>query len=146
MSALIDRLRAASLDARRTASPLTGLYSAVLGALDTRAKAQAGVVLGDQDAIAVLQSFAKGIDETIQALSQRAPSGAALDKAHLERAAITALLPQKMAAADLRAYLEHLRATGTTNLGAAMARLKADRFGTYDGKEAAALAKEVFAA
>jgi uncharacterized protein YqeY len=146
MSTIIAAIRAASLDARRTASPLAGFYSAVLGALDTRAKATAGTVLSDTDAIAILQSFAKGVRETIDALVQRGQTGDALAKAEAERKAIEALLPKRMEADELSAYFQALQAGGVANMGQAMARLKADHFGSYDGKTASMVAKDVFAA
>jgi uncharacterized protein YqeY len=146
MSTLIAAIRAASLDARRTASPLAGLYSAVLGALDTRAKATAGAVLSDTDAIAVLQSFSKGVRETIDALVQRGQAGDALAKAQAEEKALTALLPKRMEADELTAYFAGIQADGVSTLGQAMGRLKAEHFGSYDGKTASVVAKTVFAA
>ena len=146
MSTLIASIRAASLDARRAGSPLAGFYSAVLGALDTRAKASAGTVLSDTDAIAVLQSFAKGVQETIQALTQRGQTGESLDKAIAEKDAIAALLPTKMDANALTAYFTALRDAGVGGMGQAMARIKAEKFGSYDGQTASAIAKSVFAA
>ena len=108
----------------------------------------AGRVTSDDEVLAVVRKFLKGIDETLSILTPVVmsveKSADAISKAMSEKAALEVYLPVQMTAEMIEAFARD-RISAGADLGAVMSALKAERAGQYDGKLASEIVRGLVA-
>lgn len=146
---LIDRIKADALAARKAKSPAASVLITLIGEVDTRTKTlNPARAMTDEEVLAVVRKFLKGIDETLRVLSTSAMPAEklaeAVAKAQAEQVALEAYLPVQMSAEAIEAFARSKMAEGA-DLGAVMAALKAEHGGQYDGKLASGIVRNLIA-
>ena len=137
---LIDQIKADQLQARKDrdtvrASLLTTLYSeaAMIG------KNDGNRATTDQEVIAVIKKFIKGIDETVAAGAQTAP------QLLVEKEILTAYLPSQLDDAALSVIIDGIiesqGISGMKQMGLVMKELNANYAGQFDGKAASTIVR-----
>ncbi|MCW3782912.1 GatB/YqeY domain-containing protein [Defluviimonas salinarum] len=142
---LLEKIRADALAARKAKAPEAGVLVTLKGEIDTKTKLfNPAREMTDDEVVAVVKKFLKGIEETIVALEGgRNPD--ALAKVIAEKRVLEGLLPAQMTAPDIEAFARARIAAGA-DLGAVMAALKAEHSGLYDGKLASGIVRGLLAA
>lgn len=141
---LIETIKADALAARKAKDARAGVLITLIGEINKAEKAGSEPrVLTDADVIALVRKFLKNIADTMAVLPVSATD--AIAKASMERGALERYLPSQMSEAEIEAVVRAVVADGG-KLGDAMARLKADHAGLYDGKLASTVAKRVLEA
>lgn len=141
---LIETIKADALAARKAKDARAGVLITLIGEINKAEKAGSEPrVLTDADVIALVRKFLKNIADTMAVLPVSATD--AIAKASMERGALERYLPSQMSEAEIEAVVRVVVADGG-KLGDAMARLKADHAGLYDGKLASTVAKRVLEA
>lgn len=140
--ALIDKIRADALNARKARAPEASVLVTLIGEIDTKTKTFSPArSMTDDEVVAVVRKFLKNIDEVLAKLPDAADpraAGFAAEKAALER-----YMPRQLGEAELRAFVA---ARPGLSLGEIMGALKAEHAGCYDGRLASSIVKEALAA
>ncbi|WP_176084022.1 GatB/YqeY domain-containing protein [Martelella sp. HB161492] len=140
---LLEKIKAATLAARKARQPQAGVLLTLQGAIDTRSKTLDPVrPLSDEEIVAEVRKLLKGLNET-EGYLPAGPS-AKRDQIELEKATLEPFLPKQMSDAELKAFAEARVAAGD-NMGQIMAALKQAHPGEYDGKTASAIVKAALA-
>ena len=136
--ALIEKIRADALTARKARALEAGVLVTLIGEIDTKTKTFSPArSMTDAEVIAVIRKFLKNLDEVLARLPDDADPRAAAFKA--EKAALEGYMPGQLGEAELRAFVA---ARPGLSLGEIMAALKAEHAGRYDGRLASRIAKE----
>lgn len=140
---LMDTIRAAQVNARKAKDSATAtLLTTLLGEAGSIGKNDGNRETTDAEAIAVIRKFIKNNEETAGYLSieeQKAPYV-------LENQLLGTFLPTQLSDAELKSVIIKLKEelnAGPKDMGKIMARLKVEHDGTYDGRLASTLVKEV---
>lgn len=138
---IADRLRADMDEARRARDHARTLVLSTTLAEVRNREIEAGGALDAEDVLAVV---AKAVKQRREAAAQmRAAGRDELARKEEDQAAVLqAYLPQQLSAGDVRAIAREIVEGGAANLGAVMGRLMPRVRGRFDGKAAAAIAKE----
>lgn len=137
---LLDEIRADALAARKAKAPEAGGLVTLIGEVDTKTKSFSPArPMTDDEVVAVIKKFLKGIDETIALIA-----GEPDPKILAEKATLEGYLPKQMSEDELRAFATAKAAEGM-NMGQIMGALKAERAGQYDGKLASGIVKQALA-
>ncbi len=141
MPSLKDRLRADMAEARRARDHARILVLSTTLAEVRNREIETGGELGQDAVVAVL---AKAVKQRREAAGQMRTAGREeLARKEEEQAAVLqAYLPAPLTAADVRAVVREIVNEGAADLGAVMGRLMPRVRGRFDGKAAAAIAKE----
>lgn len=138
---LFERMQKESLEARKArdtakASVLTTAISQIKAlAIDDGHRA-----VTDADVLKVVKQFLKGVEENLALAAQGKMDAARAEQFKAEKEILLSYLPQQMSADDIKAAIKK---SGATNMGEAMKYLKANHDGSYDGKLASTVAKEI---
>lgn len=147
---LLEKIRADALAARKAKDTSASVLITLIGEIDTKAKSFSPArEMTDDEVVAVIKKFLKGINETLGVLTPAVGSAEAMksqvDKAVAERDALEGYLPKQMTDAEIRNFAASRIADGA-NLGMVMGALKAEHSGQYDGKLASGIVRELIAA
>lgn len=93
----------------------------------------------DEETLAVIKKFLKGVDETLQALNNE---GTAVQIFLSERSILNSYLPQQLDREELEDIIGPLHMQGK-NMGEIMKHLKENYAGLYDGKLASEIVKKL---
>lgn len=143
---LLTRIKTASLELRKAKHPLAALAQTLIGEAEMIGKNDGNREVTDSEVLSRVKKILSGVDETIALIKQpEALAGLQAEKAWLE-----GWLPSQMTEAELREAIEScctsLRVAGEKpNVGAIMKMMKQHFDGTYDGKLASTLIKEILA-
>lgn len=142
---LLSQIRADALAARKAHSPDVGVLTTLIGEIDTKTKGFSPArAMTDDEVVAVVAKFIKGVDETIKVLGPT-KNADALSKAQAERTTLERYMPKQLSDAELEAFVRARVAAGD-NMGGVMAALKAEHAGRYDGKRASQIVRDALAA
>lgn len=135
---LLQKLQADQLNARKAKdSAKASLLTTLLGEIDTEAK-RSGKPTADQDVLATVRKFLKGVNENIVIAGERRDS-TWLDTLEAERDTLNSYLPQQMTKEEIAiALVMELK-----DKGKMMKFLKDNFAGKYDGKLAAQVVDEL---
>ena len=101
--------------------------------------------LPSEDSLAVLQREGKKRKEEIE-FAEKAGRGETISSLERELSIIEGFLPKQLSREELTAIISGLaQSAGSSNLGDIMKLLKEQHAGTYDGKMASEVAREVIA-
>jgi uncharacterized protein YqeY len=121
------------------------LLRAVLAACKNLSIEKKGQELADADVVSLLKRELKQRRETLE-FAEQAGRAEAVAAGHAEVAILESLLPQQMSRAELEAAVRAIVSqTGATAMGPVMKALSESYGGTYDGKQASAVVREVLA-
>lgn len=144
MMTLIDRLRADALAARKAGSVHAGLYSTLIGEIETKTKTFSPARdMTEEEVVAVVKKFIKNVDETIAAIAG-VRNLSAEAKAMAEKGLLETYLPRQMTEPEIEEFARGILAKDA-NLGTVMAALKANFAGRYDGKMASTIVRNLLA-
>ena len=140
---LITQIKEKQLYASQQKLPEASLYTTLLGEAVAVGKNAGNRETTDNEVVAVVKKFIKGIDETLEALNKRG-DGSAEERAAVlhavdERYILEQFLPKQLSATDL-----DLLIIGKASMPEFMKFLKENYAGQYDGKLASVIAKEYF--
>jgi len=94
--------------------------------------------------IPVVTKFLKNATETRDVLAKASDAGDRLQVTEREIGILSGYLPKQMSDEDLRKAIEHfVKHNPGAGMGGVMKFLKDEHAGTYDGKKASQIAKEV---
>ena len=139
---LLDRIQAASLEARKAKNAETAALLTTLYAESARIGKDAGNRLTtDEETARVVRKFLKGVDESLSLITHEE----SIAKAKREKATLETFLPQMVTGdalvAAIRGLVAKLPEKTPRHMGAVMKGLKELLAGAYDGNEASALVK-----
>lgn len=142
--ALLGRIREDRLSARKSGDSLRiNLLTALDGEATRVGKDKANRESTDEEVVAVIRKFLKGIDETIEALRK---TGRPTGQPECEREILSAYLPKQLSAEELETVIAGLVAAlpekKPAALGQVMGSLKERYAGLYDGKLASEAIKK----
>lgn len=149
---MIDQLRADQLAARKEKdADKAGLLTSLVSEAAMVGKNKGNRESTDEEVIGTIRKFLKNAEETAALLTKNAPSSdgmtaeeTPLRKVNREIRLLQAYLPQQMDEHRLRAVITAFKtANAGANMGSVMKFLKENHAGTYDGKLASTVAKEV---
>ena len=139
---LLDRIQAASLEARKAKNAETAALLTTLYAESARIGKDAGNrPTTDEETIRVVRKFLKGVDQSLALIKHES----SIAKALREKATLESFLPQMVSGAALVAAIRELVGKlpekTPRHMGAVMKSLKELLGSAYDGNEASALVK-----
>lgn len=145
---LIDHQKLARKDPNQTA--IYGVLTVILGELETASK-RSGEAVTDDQALTLIRKVMKGNNETLQAYKTAIPARNSeadlrnVEKLEQENIFLNCFLPQQLSADQIRTIIEKAKVDGEIkNIGMAMAFLKANYAGLYDGATASKIVKAYF--
>jgi uncharacterized protein YqeY len=136
MSETLTKLRIEFLDRRKARDTETAAFlSTIIGEIESNAKMVDGMkVVTEEDVVKVLKSFEKKTVEFLNIVPDSA-------KSLKEKEIIESFLPKQLTEQEI---LDIITQSGTDkNMGAMMKYLKDNYAGTYDGKTASKVVKEI---
>ena len=123
----------------------TRVLRGVLAAIKNKAIESRGQELGEKDVIAILKREAKQCAETLD-FARKAGREESVGEHEAVLRVLEEYLPAQLDEAGLRAAVEAIVAeTGATQIGPVMKELGARHGGSYDGKMASTIVREVLA-
>jgi uncharacterized protein YqeY len=143
---LLAKIKAASLELRKVKHRLAALSQTVIGEAEMIGKNDGNREVTDSEVASRIKKILSGVDETIALVKD--PK--ALANLHTEKAWLEGWLPSQMTEAELREAIAScatsIRVAGEKpNVGSVMKMMKQHFDGTYDGKLASTLIKEILA-
>lgn len=133
MATTFNNIKAAWIAARKAKEPTAAFYGTLVSEMNSRAKESQADAPTEDQVIAVLKKFKKGIDEVL--------ATGANEQAQAELAIVESYLPSVMSEDDLA---EILSAAGPfDNMGAGMKWLKENHGATVDMKMASKMLKDM---
>lgn len=140
----LQQIRSDTIAARKAKNPTASVLVTLVGEIDTKTKSFSPArSIAEEEVVAIVKKFLKGIDETINLLQGR--GGQALASAQAERAALEGYLPAQMTEDEITVFARAKAGAGA-NMGQIMAALKSAHAGKYDGKLASQVVKQVVSA
>ena len=126
---LLDEMRKDALEARKSRSGSAALLSTLLGEIDTRRKSLSPPRdLTEDECVAVVKKFLKGVEETLKFATTDVSRARAL----AEKERLASYLPKQMSVDQIRKFAAEQVAQGL-QVGEIMKSLKEQRGGQYDG-------------
>jgi uncharacterized protein YqeY len=151
---LIEKIKTDQLTARKAKNALAAsLLTTLIGEAEAIGKNAGNRAVADDEVVALVKKFMKGIDESIIALSKNLGGEKSstdsefvrFDNLRTERAILEGYLPQQLDAMRLEMTITGIMMTVGKNTGAIMKELKASFNGQYDGKQASEIVKRLVA-
>lgn len=137
---LFTQIKTDQLAARKAKDTLTAsLLTTLIGELTAVGKNDGNREVTDADVIKLVKKFKDGMEQTVKFCENSNPEGAAI--ASTEIKIISKYMPQQMDEAALTSAINDIISQVGSNLGKVMGELKIKYNGLYDGKLAAAIAK-----
>lgn len=142
---LMSEIRSKQIEARKSKDVgAAAIFTTLLGEAGMIGKNNGNRETTDSEVIAVVRKFIKNNEETMLHIKNVNPSG--YQGLQQENALLESLLPTQLTEVELRSIITALREemnAGPKDMGKIMAKLKADHDGTYDGRLASTLVKEI---
>lgn len=140
---LLERIQAEALAARKAKNaPRATLLVTLAAEAARKGKDDGNRVSTDDEVLAVVRKFLKGVVDTLAVL----PEGPAKDAALAEQVVLQEFLPQQVEGAALAAVIAELVSQlpekNSKAMGAVMGALRARLGGNYDGATAKAMVQE----
>lgn len=148
MSALLDRIKADSITARKERAPTAGCLTFLLSEITNKEKSfSPNRPVTEDEIVAIVRKQINNTRETLTAIEQQTGDRMEAERQKLrgEIAALEVYLPQQMTEEAIRAIVEARKAAGE-NIGQIMGFLKTNHAGQYDGSVASRIVKQVLAA
>lgn len=147
---LIEQIKNDQVAARKASDKLAAtLLTTLLGEANMVAKNAQRATPTDEEVLAVVRKFLKGILETQTVLSKSGAdeSDARMQTVRAEQVTLERYLPKQLHEDELMAIVTNAIANGTSaDMPGLMAFLKANHAGAYDGKLASSVIKAAIAA
>lgn len=141
---ILETIKADMLRARKAKSPIAGALVTLKGEIDSKQKSFSPARdITDEEVLAVVKKFLKGVTETISLLEGK-PNTEALEAAKAEKVALEAYMPAQMTEDELLVFVRQKAGAGA-KIGEIMGALKAEKGGQYDGRLASIIVKKVLA-
>ena len=145
---LLDTLQQDALAARKNQNAIAATLLTTLYAEAARfGKDKGNRVSTDDEVLAVITKFVKGVDETLAVLPA---TDSRVEQLKAEKVILSAYLPQQLTEAELAALIADIVATlaekTPKQMGAVMGQLKAKAGGRYDSTTASRLVKTALGA
>lgn len=137
---LIDKIKEDQIQARKDRTEVAAkLLTTLLGEASAIGKNDGNRQTKDEEVIAVVKKFIKGVDETSTYVSDIYVK----DVLKQEKEILTGYLPKQLTLEDLYNYIRQAFDSGYDNKGKLMKWLKETYNGQYDGKAASGVIDEI---
>ncbi len=146
---LIEKIKQDQVTARKQRAVLVStLLTTLIGEAEAIGKNNGNREVTDEEVTAVIKKFIKGMDETIDHLNKAGVGSdqvllEALQTVQKEKDVMVAYLPAQLTEGELRFMIKGLINSTGKDLGKIMASLRTHYAGSYDGKMASSIAKEL---
>ena len=145
---LIEQIKADQVKARKERNVLmANLLTTLIGEAEMIGKNNGNRSPTDSEVVAMIKKFVKNLNETIQHL-MNAPVQINTDSQKAEVAVLEAYLPKQLTTDQLTeciTLIVHEISANPKDMGKVLALLKLRHDGTYDGKTASVIAKNLIA-
>jgi len=130
-----------SLEARKARDTVkAGVLTTAIAQIKAIAIDDGHRAVTEADVMKIVKQFLKGVEENLALAAQGKMDSTRADAFKAEKDILLSYLPQQMSADDIKAAINK---SGAANMGEAMKYLKTNHDGSYDGKLASQVAKEV---
>lgn len=141
---LIDQIKGLQLRYRKAGEKVAAqVLTTLIGEAENQCKRQGFDKLPDDLTIALLKRFHEGIVESIKRYGGDKSHADAIDALEIEKRVVEDFIPLQLTEDDLHIIISDYKLEGANTLPLVMAKLKKEHAGTYDGKVASQLAKQI---